>query len=448
MKAHVAAMAFCLVLLMGAGLAPSTLEDSHNAHQSAQSSDGGSTNTSNWTYYNYTSSVVGLADQVAAKGFMTIPVGPNNSLELALTQVSRFKPGHDKVRYYAEDGSYIDQPYPGRFFSGAVVGSPLSRVDIQISDAGIAGLIKCPDVRISVDRGLLPGHSINASSVKTIVGRQPTSSATPVGGLGWKPCLTPCDPTSPGCGYSPPEVRKSSQRDAENRTEQIANEANPSSGALFVLTVKPWTELAYRDYADDFAERISDAIYYGEASEMWIGETDIEVESEFISVRPTGFGQASCGASSGDMGLDAFTGWLTGPARALQTPGPNAWMWFDVSNNPNAPPYSGSGTAGCAVAQHLSERHSISDDEAFASVEAKDWSAGDSYNPGASRHLGFAAHHELSHLAGATTHPTDSRWGQWNLMHNGWPGYHYKGYWRTAHAQTEIETYAHPILVL
>lgn len=115
----------------------------------------------------------------------------------------------------------------------------------------------------------------------------------------------------------------------------------------------------------------------------------------------------NCGGYS-DSGLQNFRDqWLS----VRMWVGPNAYSIFHAYDGQKS--VAGCGGMNCTTAPSgcLSNSNTGTNEvRASHSIQGKDWSSTDSYNPNDSEHLGLAVGHELSHNAGEPDHPSDLEW--------------------------------------
>jgi hypothetical protein len=348
---------------------------------SAHSTDGGAGPDRSPTY-EYNLNATGLAASVAASGLLDLQVWNGTTVRLALHEVHPVLPSENYILELDETGKVLSNTsWEGRSFRGTVLGAPMTKADLRITNWGVYGTVSCSGYRHELDPKVTSGQTMDSSHVTEIVvrGAQTVEEATvarpmprqaagdvagfPSAGQATETSQNTCRPScAPGCATPGVDWR-------DQTVPGRAFEVNPPHG--YHLSIGPWTTTSYSAYAPNFANRIALAISHEDAVDMWWGETSISVASTHLTVTHASFPGGSCGSGgNGDDGLNSFKSYLAPPGspRAM---GANYWILFDVESNP------GSGVGGCG-SQELSRDTVLDSAAAYAAISAKDWYSNDS----------------------------------------------------------------------
>lgn len=214
----------------------------------------------------------GLTEQTAASGTLPVQLDADLVIHLRLQERSIFAPGEKKVQYFDEQGTLIrEEPILARTFLGRVVETS-ERAEVTLAPEGIYGAVWHHGVEYS----LQPLSWENGLVLQEVVHDAVAFEAPPL----------PVGEPSP--------------------------EADVKAAVVtYNLYVKPVAEPSFRNWASDWANRITNAYFYAES--MWESETGIQQVLYSAAAPASDFssGSNSCGTSgSKDLGLTEFRNWI------------------------------------------------------------------------------------------------------------------------------------------
>lgn len=346
----------------------------------------------------YSFRTAGVADRIVETGeFELKEITP--PVRLALEEFEIFLPGERKVVDLDAEGKVLrETPYTGRLFRGQVIGGE-GTAFLLVANEGLYGVVDTPAAQYSL---------------------QPISSGIePEGWILQKISVSPRDPAGWGGHIEAKEL------------------PDGGSDVTYDLHIKAWADSAYKNYASDYANRITSA--YGYVANMWLSETNIYLGLYGITSLGSNFGYSNTCEGLSDSGLENFRNWVRFNADLDSGAGEiyaNSYALFTASANP------GSGIGGCGGWELSRNAPGGYAEQSSHTVQAKDWTPWDTYDPDETAHRGLAAGHELTHNAGSGGHPGDSNGlCNYNIMANGVP-FQCKWAWRTAGTISAVNDYA------
>ncbi len=345
----------------------------------------------------------------AQRGSARLIVGDFGEQELELEPSDLFSTDNPQVvELDAEQNVISSTPLAVHPFVGRVAGYPDSTVALVVDEVGVYGTIAVDGVGHSYGPKVTtkPGAGMKAREVVEWAG-----IPAPRGQPGHGPVA------DPSAAQNIPNVISGG-----NPVLEAKDDGHVCSGGSFSATgdLHVFGDVAYRNYAADWATRISSAINNGKNMYKCYTLIDYKIHTVYSSIN---WCATPCDPTNCAAHLTAFVN------GHLVVGGIDGYQL-----------YTGANLAACAGMaagpQTIGTKHSTPD----SIIEAKDF-GGSTYDPDFSWDLGLLAGTETAHVWGDPTHPLGEHVGIHNIMRVNYVDDSITGYWFNSGSGTTTAGY-------